>query len=198
MKAYKASYNGVCRDFKYEVGMTYETDEIIICRRGFHACLNMANTLLYYKYNKYFVLFEVELLGKIIKDNDKVVTDKIKIVRVVPPEEYVDFKVDDKGNIIYENSCGIEYWNEYDLNKNCIYQKTSDGYECWNEFDERNNCIHYKDSDGTEWWREYDLNNNCIHRKHSNGSESWREFDSKNNCIHYKNNDGVEKWNKYD
>lgn len=139
MKAYKASYNGKCLDLTYEVGKTYETDKIEMCKRGFHACKKMVSTLYYYGYCKEFVLFEVEILGKIIHECDKLITDKIKIVRVVPPEEYEDFKVDDKGNL--------------------LYRKINGKVECWYEYDERNNCIHHKNSNGYEWWKEYDKNN---------------------------------------
>ena len=163
MKAYKASYNGVCRDFKYEVGQTYEMEDISICHHGFHACLKMIDTLFYYDYKKEFVLFEVELLGEIIEEDNKLVTNKIKIVRVVSPEEYVDFKVDDRGNL--------------------IYHKSSDGYEWWREFDERNNEIYSKYSSGYEWWREYDLNDNCIHYKNSHGYEYNYRYDINNKYI---------------
>ena len=156
MKAYKASYNFVCRDFKYEVGKTYETYNIEICKRGFHACYKMIDTLQYYEYTEDFVLFEVDLLGEIIEYKDKVVTDKIKIVRVVPREEYVDFKGDDRGNL--------------------LYFKNPDGYEVWKKYDYTKNCIHFKDSTGIEWWSEYDLNNNCIHYKSVNGYEWWAKI----------------------
>ena len=178
MKAYKASYNGVCRDFKYEVGQTYEITNIKICKRGFHACYKMVDTLNYYDYNEDFVLFEVELLGNIIEENNKVVTDKIKIVRVVPLEEYNGFKVDTRGNL--------------------LYYKDSGGYELWKEYDERNNRIHYKSSNRFEEWKEYNLNNKCIYRKDSTGLESWYEYDEHNNLIHYKHSDGYEVWRKYD
>jgi hypothetical protein len=70
---------------------------------------------------------EVELLGQIFQLGDKVVTDKIKIVRVVPREEYVDFKGDDRGNLLYfKNPDGFEYWYEFDINNKCVQYKTSD------------------------------------------------------------------------
>ena len=200
MKAYKASYNGVCRgNFKYEVGQTYETDNIKICKRGFHACLKMNDTLEYYPFDKDFVLFEVELLGEVIKSHDKVVTDKIKIIRVVPPEEYVDFKGDDRGNFVhYKNSSEYEFWKEYDEYNNEIHFKDSTGDEWWKKYDVNNNCIYYKNFTGFELWREYDLNDNLIHSKESNGEEWWNEYDVNNNCIYYKNFTGFECWKKYD
>ena len=152
MKAYKASYNGICRGFKYEVGQIYEITNIKICKRGFHACFKMVDTLRYYDYNKDFVLFEVELLGNTIFNDDKVVTDKIKIVRVVPPEEYVAFKVDDRGNLIHCNPPGgIECWYKYDDRNNRVYFESALGYKIWKEYDVNNKCIHFKDSSGYEW-----------------------------------------------
>jgi YD repeat-containing protein len=148
--------------------------------------------LSYYEYTEDFVLFEVELLEKIIEYKDKVVTDKIKIIRIVPPEEYEGFKVDNHGNIIYKNVDGIEDWYEYNEKNNCIHYKNSDGFEAWYEYNERNNCIHHKDSSGYEWWRKYDLNDNCIYSKHSNGDELWREYDANNNCIYSKHSNGNE------
>ena len=118
MKAYKASYNGKCRDITYQVGKTYEIDNIKICKRGFHACRKMSDTLFYYTYHyKEFVLFEVELLGEVIDECDKMVTDKMKIIRIVPRNEYVGFDRFNKfsdGNEInnetyHNDSIGVEY-----------------------------------------------------------------------------------------
>ena len=40
MKAYKGFGPDMkCRDFQYEEGKTYETDEAALCKKGFHACL---------------------------------------------------------------------------------------------------------------------------------------------------------------
>lgn len=37
MKGYKAFNKGLtCRNFKYEVGKTYEEQELGLCRKGFH------------------------------------------------------------------------------------------------------------------------------------------------------------------
>ena len=177
MKAYKASYNGTCRDLTYEVGKTYETDNIKICHRGFHACREMIDTLNYYDYNNQFVLFEVELLGEIIEKDDKLVTDKIKIVRIVSREEYDGFKFDNRGNL--------------------LYMKFSNGFESWSEYDERNNCIHYKHSTGFETWNKYDEKNNCVYRKYADGYECWKKYDARNKCIHFKDSTGFEVWNEY-
>ena len=91
MKGYKV-FNGdwTCRDFKYEVGKTYEMEESPqCCGRGFHFCTNLADCFNYYSFNTNNKVAEVEALGEIDKDNDdtKHCTNKIKIVRELAWEE---------------------------------------------------------------------------------------------------------------
>ena len=91
MKGYKV-FNGdwTCRDFKYEVGKTYEMEESPqCCGRGFHFCTNLADCFNYYSFNTNNKVAEVEALGEIDKDNDdtKHCTNKIKIVREIAWEE---------------------------------------------------------------------------------------------------------------
>ena len=152
MKGFKATYNMKCKDLTYEVGKTYNISSISICNHGLHYCKNMKDVLNYYNYNNTFILLEIEDLGNCITDGNKSVTDKMKVIRVIPKEEYT-FEVP----IV-----------EYDSNNNVIHHKTSNGYEEWQEYDSNNNVIHHKDSDGFEYWKEYDSNNNLIHYKDSN------------------------------
>ena len=91
MKGYKV-FNGdwTCRDFKYEVGKTYEMEESPqCCGRGFHFCTNLADCFNYYSFNTDNKVAEVEALGEIDKDDDdtKHCTNKIKIVREIAWEE---------------------------------------------------------------------------------------------------------------
>jgi hypothetical protein len=90
IKGYKASYNGRCtNNFLFEVGKTYKFDgKPILCEQGFHFCQNVDDVLDYYDYQKDFVLFEVEALGYTKTRDDKSCTNKIKIIRIVPKEEY--------------------------------------------------------------------------------------------------------------
>ena len=176
-KGYKASYKGKCLTLTYEVGKTYSIDKISICNYGFHFCKEMKDVVNYYLFNNNnFILFEVEALGQIITENDKSVTDKLKIIRIVPKDEYT-FPLP---------------LQEYDQNNNLIHYKNSNGFEYWKEYDQNNNLIHSKNSNGFEEWKEYDQNNNCIHFKNSKGFEKWQEYDQNNNLIHFKNSKGYE------
>ena len=85
-KAYKAfNADMTCRDFQYEEGKTYElNDEPKLCKKGFHACLNLIDVFNYYhgKIGQDVVVHEVELEGvsdEHNKYNSKVVAKKITI-----------------------------------------------------------------------------------------------------------------------
>ena len=203
MKGYKATYNMKCLDLTYEVDKTYNISNINICNHGLHYCKEMKDVLEYYDYNNTFILLEIEDLGSCITRGNKSVTNKMKVIRVIPKEEYT-FEVpimeyDSNNNLIhYKDSNGYEEWREYDSNNNVIHHKDSDGFEYWKEYDSNNNLIHYKTSSGREEWKEYDSNNNVIHHKDSSGVEYWTEYDSNNNLIHHKSSYGSEYWNKYD
>ena len=202
-KGYKATYNMKCRGLTYEVGKTYTIDNTKICSHGFHYCENMNHVLNYYGYKPEFILLEVEDIGNGIKYGDKTVTNKLKVIRIVPKEEYTFeipiIKYDSNNNEIHlKDSNGYESWAEYDSNNNRIHFKDSNGYESWAEYDSNNNRIHFKDSYGYEYWKEYDSNNNLIHFKNSHGLEYWKEYDSNNNLIHSKDSKGSEEWREYD
>ena len=91
MKGYKVfNSDWTCRDFKYEVGKTYEMEESPkCCGRGFHFCTNLADCFNYYSFNTDNKIAEIEALGEIDKDDDdtKHCTNKIKIVREIAWEE---------------------------------------------------------------------------------------------------------------
>jgi len=66
---YKATYNYKCRDQVYEVGQEYKIDEKpIICKKGFHYCMNAVSTLDYYPIKPDFKLLEIENLSKMFKN----------------------------------------------------------------------------------------------------------------------------------
>jgi len=158
MIAYKATNNMKCEELTYQVGKTYALKgELIPCKQGFHACKKPEHTLKYYPYHKDFKLLEVEVLGEVIKSNDKLVTDKLKILRVVPEKEMlkllnIKVKYDEKNNLIYsKHPNNYEEWMEYDENNNLIHYIDSDGDGCWKKYDKNNNLISYKDSDKKEY-----------------------------------------------
>lgn len=99
MKAYKAfNPDMTCRGFQYEIGKTYEIQgEPIMCARGFHACLNLETVFRYYSPYKKPILCEVEVLGDVVHGrffDDKVVTNKIKIVRELTEDEVTKYALD--------------------------------------------------------------------------------------------------------
>lgn len=94
MKGYKVfNSDWTCRDFQYKVGETYEMNEDpILCLRGFHFCTNLISCFNYNSIYKDFKAAEVEALGQIVSDpnNDKLCTDKIKIVRELSRKEIME------------------------------------------------------------------------------------------------------------
>ena len=204
MKAYKATYNFKCIDLIYEIGKTYTFQgELSMCERGFHFCKKIDDIFQWYNNTKELVLLEIEVLGQIIDhpDNDKSVTDKIKIIREIPRTEwnsiFEKYKFDEKGNMIYEkDSYGGEYfWKyKYDEKGNMIYKKYSDGKKIFWEYkyDEKENKIYEKGYIGVEyfWEYKYDEEGNVIYKKDCNGREYFYKYDEKGNKIYEKNSDG--------
>ena len=82
MKTYKGfNKDMTCRDFQYEEGKEYETNEpVSCCSSGFHACEYPLDCFGYYAPSE-SVYHEVEQSGEISKDTDdtKVASSKIKI-----------------------------------------------------------------------------------------------------------------------
>lgn len=110
MKGFKGfDKNLCCRGFQYEVGKTYEMkEEPILCERGFHFCETLEQAEYYYPFLYYYGVLsyysiikqytgvrfcEIEAIGKIVQDeqsHSKLVTNKIKIVRELSPEDIFD------------------------------------------------------------------------------------------------------------
>ena len=92
MKYYKAMNKDMsCRGFQYEIGKTYNlrrNQNLELCKRGFHFCDILANCFNYYTKGN-CIICEIEPLGNVIHDENenKLVTDKIKIVRQLSNEE---------------------------------------------------------------------------------------------------------------
>ena len=103
IKAYKIfDEHFKCRDFQFEVGKTYVHDgPIKLCELGFHACESFLKCNNYYKIiptNKYA---EVLLDDDIIYTVDKIVTNKITIVKEIPYNEVLMQEYKDQGHKVW-------------------------------------------------------------------------------------------------
>ena len=131
MKAYKATHNLKCRNQTYVIGETYTSDKLKICESGFHFCNRMQDVLNYYEFSNDFVLIEVEILGDTQFEDNKGVTNKMKVLRIVPEKEWTFMTRNEKGNMVvtFKYSNGDEWWGEYDERGNETYYKNSNGFE---------------------------------------------------------------------
>jgi YD repeat-containing protein len=201
MIGYKATRNFKCRDQLYRVGKTYTSDRLEICKHGFHYCKNMETTLNFYTPNKDFILLEIEILGEVIEDGCKSVTNKMKVLRVVPFEEYTGvmkkkfptFEYDERSNIISEaDDNDYKRTYEYDANDNLIASYL-DGKLYWTyEYDERRNMISSKWVPGNRLLTfEYDEKNNNIST--TTPDDKWtHSYDEHNRLYLAKRSDGAE------
>ena len=199
MIAYKATYNYKCRNQTYKVGKTYTSDKFKICRHGMHYCNKMDNTLKYYDPNKDFILLEVEIMGDVETEEGKSVTNKLKILRVVPPDEYTDlmksrfpvYEYDDRGNkISMTYPCGSKYTYEYDSSGNIISETFPDGAKYTYEYDSSGNKISMTYPDGNKYTFEYDSSGNKISDTYPSGYKYTYEYDSSGNMISKTNSNG--------
>jgi len=195
MIAYKATYNFKCRKQEYKVGKTYTSDRMSICEYGIHFCWDMHNVLNHYSPREDFILLEIEILGKVETTDDKSVTDKIKVLRVVPEDEYTDkmkstlsqWQFDDRGNMISRTDVyGRVTKFEYDERNNKISTMYSNGNKYIFEYDERNNKIATTLPSGLKHIFKYNDRNRLIYEKHVDGSEYSYEYDDRNNLILYE------------
>jgi hypothetical protein len=90
-KGYKAFEKGlICRGFQYEFGKDfYHKGKIELCRAGFHFCKNLGDVYSYYNFGTDIVVCEIESDGEVIdeKDGNKSVTDHLRVVRILNPDE---------------------------------------------------------------------------------------------------------------
>ena len=95
MKAYKGfDKNLQCRGFQYEVGKTYtmpEGEDVELCKKGFHACLNIIDCFKYYEPAKSrYCEVEIEDVSSEIDNDSKRVARTITIVRELTLDEVHD------------------------------------------------------------------------------------------------------------
>ena len=199
MIAYKATYNYKCLKQTYKVGKTYTSDKLKICHYGIHYCDKMEDTLKYYEPTKDFILLEVKILGDVENREDKSVTNKLKILRVVPPDEYTHsmksrfpvYEYDDRGDIISEtDSEGDKTYFEYDNQGNMINKTYPIGGKVTYEYDSSGNMISATYPDGDKFTYEYDDRGNKISVTYPDGRKRIYEYDDRCNMISetYPNN----------
>jgi len=208
MIGYKATINGRCKDQLYEVGQIYVLDdELIMCKKGFHFCEDLFDVFDYYPPNKNTKVFKVEALGNTITNDDKSVTDKIKILEEVSlanlklkknGREYgKKYEFNDRGRVI-KIECSSGYWEKYEYNENndCIKIEDINGSWWKYEYDSNGNLIRIEKSDGSWEKIEYDKNNNEIKREEDNGY--WVKYKYNENNYLIEREDSVGFWEKYE
>lgn len=100
IKGYKGMWikNGVmsCRDFIYEVGKIYKTNDISCCERGFHFCTNILDVFNYYFgiYGNNFIICEVEGSEEFdfdpLSNDTKICTSTLKVISELSQKEVID------------------------------------------------------------------------------------------------------------
>lgn len=201
MIGYIITYNGIYKSLKltpnkiYEYEGDHENGDI-------YSVFLLPDDLFYhleYKKNK-TCIFEIDILNVIRDKEYYVLTDKIKVLREIPKEEYNslfnDFVFDDKGKIIEKKSENKIY--EYNDKQNLICTKIDDKIDTLYEYDEDSKLIHFK-GDTYEEWYDYNNNGDMIHMKDSIVSEEFYTYDFKNRLIHVNSLPGkIETWFTYD
>jgi len=84
----------ICRDYIYTMGETaIYTEPISLCHAGFHFCQNIANVFKYYSSHQYFRKYKIIYCkvecpddAEVITEDDKSVTNKLKIVEFLDGE----------------------------------------------------------------------------------------------------------------
>lgn len=128
MKGYKVFRpDWTCRDFKYEVGKTYEIDgELRMCDNGFHFCERAADCFKFYDFDSKNKVAEVEALGEILTDEEKgkSCTSKIRIIRELNWYEVLNLVNTGRDCTGYRNTgdCNTGDWNTG--NRNTGYRNT--------------------------------------------------------------------------
>ena len=109
MKAYKGfDKDFKCRDFQYEVGQSYTFDEdedTLICRAGFHACVEPIDVLRFYcKPDARYAVVDVEQTADIspietefrkkhLKQDSKIVGDQISIEKEITLDDLIQEQI---------------------------------------------------------------------------------------------------------
>jgi hypothetical protein len=117
--------------FYFETGKVYEIDTPIkMCCNGFHFCKDIKNVLMYHPILKWTAVAEIEVIGKIIEKDNKCVTSKIKIIRMLSYEELHNKLIESLDeSILANNSRAVN--NSYGVNNsNGISMSDGVKYSC--------------------------------------------------------------------
>lgn len=168
--AYKGMNSDMtCKGFQYEIGKTYKTDNVELCKCGFHACLKPKDVLYYYSKDKSSRYFKVKLSGEITKCDmwdTKVAATEITIL-----EEITD---------LYKVIKKTEWWK----NNNVLdllyfsdgFTRVQRGDELWNFIDKDGKILY------DEWFNFVDnFNDGFAKVKRTNGE--WCKIDKTGNLI---------------
>ena len=109
-----------CRDYQFEVGKVYDTgadeEKLELCSNTvFHFCRNLEKVHNHYsanpKENNRFC--EIEVLGRLVEDEEKCGSNKIKIVREITGQELANLKGFKNGNtgLFNTGDCNTGDWN---------------------------------------------------------------------------------------
>ena len=111
-----------CRGFQYKVGETFiHNGNIEMCGAGFHFCRKASDCFNYYNFNSQNKVAEVEALGLVETQEDKSVTDKIKIIREIEWSELLTIVNDGK------NCTGLKNTGDWNTgNRNTGDRNTGD------------------------------------------------------------------------
>ncbi len=92
IKGYKVfNPDWTCRGFQYEVGKTFKHNgNIEMCGAGFHFCQRVVDCFNYYDFSDSTKVAEVEAIGLVETQDDKSVTNEIKIIRELTWHEVLD------------------------------------------------------------------------------------------------------------
>ena len=167
IKGYKATHDYKCLNQTYEIGQEYKLDEKpILCKYGFHYCINAEDTLGYYSFTHEFKLLEIEdLSNDTITEDDKSCSNHIRIIReITDKDELLQLlgqvrTYDENGRILTcENSDG--YWKTYTYNENGRISKFEDSNGYWKKYtyDSNGNKLSFENSYGTHYEYTYDEN----------------------------------------
>ena len=96
MKAYKGFNKDMkCRGFQFEEGKAYHEDTAVLCRRGFHACLDPLDCLGYYdQCDSVYHEVEIDNVSEQRENDTKVVAKDIKIGSRLSIKDIVKASID--------------------------------------------------------------------------------------------------------